>query len=286
MEAMMQYLIYSFMLMIVFPEDLCAKSQFEINKPTIQLASQYHSDIQIQNYLVSEKLDGVRARWNGERLITRSGLTINTPKWFIQEFPSQTLDGELWIGRNKFDQVSGIVRQKTVDNEQWKKITFNVFDLPLSKAPFLTRYNILQELFSTQLSPYIVLIDQKELDSKKVLHDWLNVIEIKRGEGLMLHHKDSLYEHKRSKSLLKLKKIYDAEAFVVAHINGKGKYKGMLGAMLMEMPNGTQFKLGSGLSDAQRVNPPAIGAVITYQYYGLTKNGKPRFASYLRIRNK
>ena len=285
MELMIKYIVCSFLWMI-FTNNIYAQSKFKIEKPAIQLASQYHSDIQIQNYLVSEKLDGVRARWNGERLITRSGLTINTPKWFIHEFPNQTLDGELWIGRNKFDQVSGIVRQKTVDNEQWKKITFNVFDLPLSKAPFLTRYNILQELFSTQLSPYIVLIDQKELDSKTVLNDWLNLIEIKRGEGLMLHHKASLYEYKRSKSLLKLKKVYDAEAFVVAHINGKGKYKGMLGAMLMEMPNGTQFKLGSGLSDAQRVNPPAIGAVITYQYYGLTKNGKPRFASYLRIRNK
>jgi len=130
------------------------------------------------------------------------------------------------------------------------------------------------------------LIEQTTLASKAALNQWLNEVEKKQGEGLMLHHKNSLYEHKRSKHLLKMKKVYDAEATVIGHINGKGKYKDMLGALLMVMPNGLEFKLGSGFSDELRRNPPSIGSEVTYQYYGLTKNGKPRFASYLRLRKK
>jgi len=257
-----------------------------ISKPAIQLATRYNPDIKIKDYLVSEKLDGVRARWNGEILITRSGHIINAPKWFIQDFPQQILDGELWIGRNRFDEVSAIVRRKIADDKKWQLITFNIFDLPLSPSPFLKRYREMNQLLSGNSSPHIKLIKQKELVSKVELNDWLDLIEEKHGEGLMLHHKESLYDHNRSNKLLKLKKVYDAEAIVIAHLNGKGKYKDMLGALLMEMPNGIQFRLGSGLSDFLRQNPPKIGSTVTYQYYGITKNGKPRFASYLRIRDK
>lgn len=255
-----------------------------IDKPAIQLASRYNTDIQIQNYLISEKLDGVRARWNGKNLITRGGHIIMAPTWFTENFPKQTLDGELWIARNRFDEISAIVRHKESNDKNWRLVTFNIFDLPLSRDPFLTRYREMYKLLNGHSSPYIKLVNQKELNSKIALNNWLNVIEEKHGEGLMLHHKESLYEHKRSKKLLKLKKIYDAEAIIIAHLNGKEKYKNMLGALLMETPNGIQFRLGSGLSDALRRNPPNIGSTVTYQYYGLTKNGKPRFASYLRIR--
>jgi len=263
-----------------------AKTSQKVDKPVIELASRYHNDIQVNNYLVSEKLDGVRARWNGEVLVTRGGHVINAPPWFIQGFPNQALDGELWIARNRFDEVSGIIRQQIIDDNKWNLITFNVFDLPLSPEPFMKRYQQLQRIFSSNSSPHIALIEQKTLPSKAALNQWLNEEEKKQGEGLMLHHKNSFYEHKRSKYLLKMKKVYDAEATVIGYISGKGKYKDMLGAMLMAMPNGLEFKLGSGFSDELRRNPPSIGSEVTYQYYGLTKNGKPRFASYLRLRTK
>lgn len=272
----------------LFTHNLYASSSTKsslVDKPAIELATRYNDKINIHNYLVSEKLDGVRARWNGHNLVTRSGHIINAPKWFIQDFPNKALDGELWIGRNRFDEVSAAIRHKIADNETWQLITFNIFDLPLSPSPFLTRYREMSQLLTNHSSPYLRLIEQRELISKMQLNDWLNTVEEKHGEGLMLHHKESLYSHKRSKKLLKLKKVYDAEALVIAHLKGKGKYKNMLGALLMEMPSGIQFKLGSGLSDFLRSNPPKIGTTVTYQYYGITKNGKPRFASYLRIRN-
>lgn len=293
----MKYIIYGYLFAIAFlfssgvyatdsSNFSSVQTPQKTDKPKIQLASRYHREIQVDHFLVSEKLDGVRARWNGEHLVTRGGHVINAPDWFTHDFPKRTLDGELWIGRNRFDEVSAVVRKKNIDGHQWKLITFNVFDLPLSREPFSQRYQILQQLLNSQSSPYISLIIHKTVPSNTVLNQWLNEIEEKRGEGLMLHHKESVYEHKRSKNLLKLKKVYDAEAVVISHINGKGKFKGMLGAMLMEKPNGIRFKLGSGFSDALRRNPPPVGTTVTYQYYGLTKNGKPRFASYLRIRRQ
>ena len=102
----------------------------------------------------------------------------------------------------------------------------------------------------------------------------------------MLHKADAPYITGRSDVLLKLKLQYDAEATVVGHTNGRGKHKGKLGALLVQTPEGIQFKLGTGFSDAQRENPPKIGSLVTYTYCAKTANGKPKFASFLRIRNE
>lgn len=252
--------------------------------PDIQLASRYQANISINEYLVSEKLDGVRARWDGQQLITRGGHIISAPVWFTEDFPKQVLDGELWIARNRFDEVSAIVRKKVADETHWKLVTFQIFDLPESSREFSERYGLLQRIIQGSTSPFLFLIEQKQLLNTHQLHQWLDEVEAKQGEGLMLHHKQAIYQHKRSKKLLKLKKIYDAEARVIAHIEGRGKYQGMLGSMLMETDNGIRFRLGSGLTDELRRNPPSIGSLVTYQYYGLTKKGKPRFASFLRVR--
>ena len=275
---------YLFIIFLLLTASVFAQALPKINKPEIERAMRYHRDVVISDYLVSEKLDGVRARWTGKQLVTRGGLVINAPKWFVRDFPIQALDGELWIARGRFDEVSGIVRRKSIVHQKWQSITFNVFDLPKSPQRFSQRFQILQQLINEDSSPYIKLLPQKKLKTNMQLNDWLDKVVTKNGEGLMLHHKDALYEHKRSKLLLKLKKVYDAEATVIAHISGKGKFKGMLGAMLMENVDGIQFKLGSGFNDELRRNPPPIGSSVTYQYYGLTKKGKPRFASFLRLR--
>lgn len=286
MELIMKYRILSCFLGIFFLAPSIAET-LDIKKterPAIQLASRYDDTVSIKRYLVSEKLDGVRARWDGKRLITRGGHIISAPHWFTQHFPEQVLDGELWIARGRFDEISGIIRRQKNTGESWKFVTFNVFDLPQSTQPFLQRYHVLKELLDNVPSTYITLIEHRELQNITQLTHWLDSVVALQGEGLMLHHKEAYYEHKRSKNLLKFKKVYDAEARVIGHIEGKGKYKGMLGAMLMETTKGIQFKLGSGMSDELRRNPPPIGTLVTYQYFGVTKNGKPRFASYLRIR--
>jgi DNA ligase-1 len=106
------------------------------------------------------------------------------------------------------------------------------------------------------------------------------------GEGLMLHRADAPYESGRSDTLLKLKPWLDAEAIVVGHRPGKGKYAGQLGALRVQLPDGRLFSLGTGFTDAQRRAPPPIGATVTYRYRELTASGLPRFASFVRLREE
>ncbi|MEP7706606.1 DNA ligase [Paraglaciecola sp. 25GB23A] len=250
---------------------------------SLQLASVYRHDIEVKDYWVSEKLDGIRARWDGSKLLTRNGNVIHAPMWFIADFPSETLDGELWIERQRFEQTASIVLRNT-PSDDWQIIRFMLFDLPAHEGNFTERLTQLQLLVEQANSPYLHLIPQGKLANKKLLLAKLDELVAQGAEGLMLHHQEAYYQDGRSASLFKLKKHQDAEAKVIAHLPGKGKYHYMLGALLVELDDGLQFKIGSGFTDLQRQNPPPVGAYITFKYYGLTARGIPRFASFLRIK--
>ncbi len=252
--------------------------------PPIQLASVYRQDINIDEYWVSEKLDGVRAYWDGRQLISRQGNVFYAPPWFIKDFPSIPLDGELWIARNKFAQVSGIVRRHNGNQKQWEQISFMIFDLPASLSDFSTRLKLISRLVEQSSSPYLKMIPQQKIANNTKLQILLEQIIASGGEGLMLHKGSAYYQTKRSQDLMKLKKYEDAEAVVKKHIPGKGRNSGRMGSLLVETESGILFKIGTGFSDTERENPPEIGTIITYKYIGKTKNNVPRFASFMRIR--
>lgn len=254
-------------------------------KPALMLANIYRSNIKLEDYWVSEKFDGVRAYWNGKQLVSRQGNIYHAPDWFIADFPSTPLDGELWLGRQRFDELSGAVRRDLPIEAEWKRIRYLVFDLPLAEGVFDERLATLSAVIGNNASPYLMLVEQQKFRDEEALMQFLDAVIAKGGEGLMLHLGSAPYRSTRSDDLLKLKRYQDAEAKVIKHIEGKGKYTGMLGAILVETDEGLRFKIGSGFSDAERQTPPPIGAVITYKYYGLSGNGTPRFASFLRIRN-
>lgn len=254
--------------------------------PPIQLASKFHDDINIDEYWVSEKLDGVRGYWDGKQLISRQGNPFLVPKWFTHDFPNQPLDGELWISREAFELVSGITRSHKKDESEWKKISFMIFDLPSSPETFSQRLKVMRQLVAKSSSPYLKMIPQQKVPSHKALQNKLDDVIQAGGEGLMLHHVDAYYQVKRSQDLMKLKRYDDAEAVVLEHIAGQGKHHGRMGALLVKTTEGVVFKIGTGFSDLERENPPQIGDTITYQYIGKTKNNVPRFASFLRIRYK
>jgi len=271
----------SFLFFFIFLyKDLCAA------KPAIQLANLYSKNINLNEFLVSEKLDGVRGYFDGEKFISRQGNVINTPDWFVKNFPHEVLDGELWIGRGKFELVSKIIRQEIPDDRLWEDVHFMIFDLPKSSEVFLKRYEIMKQLVAKADSKYLQVIDQFEIKDHEALEKLLKSTVKNGGEGLMLHRKNSLYAAKRNDDLLKLKTFEDAEGIVIAHIAGKGKYQGKLGALLIETNQKIRLKIGSGFTDKQRENPPAIGSQITYKFFGKTKNGTPRFASFWRERNE
>jgi DNA ligase-1 len=253
-------------------------------KPGLLLANIYQSDIQLPNYWVSEKLDGVRAYWDGERLISRQGNVFQAPEWFIAPLPNIALDGELWLGRGKFELVSGIVRRQSPDKTDWLEVKFMIFDLPNHAGTFDKRLKRLEEIVTEIDAPHIQLVEQFKVASHEVLMKTLDDVVKQGAEGLMLHLASSVHKSGRSDDLLKLKKHFDAEAVVISHIPGKGKYEGMLGSMVVETADKKRFKIGSGFSDDERKTPPAIGSTITYKYFGLTRKGIPRFASFMRVR--
>lgn len=253
--------------------------------PSLLLANVYKSGIQLTDYWISEKLDGVRAYWNGKYLLSRQGKIYHAPRFFTVALPDTELDGELWIGRGKFDELSGIVRRQTVLPAAWSNVKYMVFDLPASNDSFNQRLLQLEKIIGEINQPHVQLLRQIRVPSQDALMQRLDQITSSGGEGLMLHRGASLYHGKRSDDLLKLKKHLDAEATVIAHIPGKGKYSGMLGSLEVETDEHIRFKIGSGFSDTDRMNPPPVGSVITFKYYGLRSTGIPRFASFIRIKN-
>lgn len=254
------------------------------NAPDILLAQVYKSGIDVREYLVSEKLDGVRAIWDGQHFQTRQGNTIHAPAWFTKNFPNIPMDGELWIARGQFDAVSGAVRKDMPVDAEWQKITYQLFELPQAQGTFEARVQRMQVVVKKANSPYLKAVQQFRIKDESSLKNKLNQVVKAQGEGLMLHLANAEYVTGRSHVLLKLKPYLDAEAKVLGYVAGRGKYLGKMGALLVENAEGVRFKLGTGFTDKERENPPKIGSTVTYTYKDLTKTGKPKFASFLRVR--
>ncbi|MGR6839847.1 DNA ligase [Aliivibrio wodanis] len=250
----------------------------------LTLASNYQRELDINLYWLSEKLDGIRAYWTGSELLTRKGHKIYTPKWFTDPLPAHAIDGELWAGRGGFQKVARTVLDFKPDEEAWRDIRFMMFDLPGSVGVFPKRYHELSAMEKSFKVPHLKLVVHHPVNSEEQLFNILDDISARNGEGVMLRKLDTIYRSGRSDDLIKVKKHDDDEAIIVGYTDGKGKYKGMVGAFILRMPNGKEFKIGSGLSDAVRANPPEIGTQITYRYNGYTDNGIPKFARYLAVR--
>ena len=254
------------------------------SKPELILAQVYDDTVDVKQYWVSEKLDGVRAYWDGKQLISRGGNLIAAPAWFVADFPPQQLDGELWLGRNKFAEILSIVSKQQPIDAEWQQIRYYIFELPQAEGSFTARISAMQALLQQQNSRYLMLVPQFRIADQAALAAKLIELEQAGAEGLMLHQQDALYKTGRSSDLLKLKTYQDTEAEVIGYRPGKGKYQGMVGALIVKMPDGKTFAIGSGLTDELRQTPPPIGSVVTYRYNGLTKHGLPRFARFLRLR--
>ncbi len=256
------------------------------DSPPLLLAKTYKQGVSLSDYWVSEKLDGVRAFWDGKQLISRQGNVFRAPAWFVKGFPEQALDGELWIARGRFEEIVSTVKKHVPNDNEWRQVKYMVFDLPRHKGTFTERLNHLKALFNENPNANFQLVRQEKVKTHDELKLRLDEIVSAGGEGLMLHKADSRYRSGRHGDMLKVKTYEDAEAKVIAHLPGKGKYKKLLGALLVEAAKGLRFSLGSGFSDAERATPPPVGSIITYKFYGKTRNGLPRFASFLRVRNE
>lgn len=255
-----------------------------VEKPQLMLANICDSTMDPTGWWVSEKLDGVRGYWTGTQMLSRSGNVISVPVWFASNFPDFPLDGELWIERGRFSEMSGLVHQ-TDAGDHWRKVWYCIFDAPSNGLGFEERIDKARQWFDAHPSPRIRVLVQERCQGKAHLETMLAKTENQGGEGLMLRRPGSLYTAGRSPDLLKVKSFLDTEAKVVEHIGGSGKYTGKMGSIRVELPNGIRFAIGTGFTDKDRENPPPIGCTVTFKYKELNPSGVPRFAVFLRVRD-
>lgn len=251
----------------------------------VQLATTWPPGRSPQGFLVSEKFDGVRAVWDGQVLRFRSGRVLSAPAWFASALPSTPLDGELWMGRGQFDRLSGVVRKAVPDDEAWRAVKYLVFDVPGHAAPFAERVRGLQDTLDAARVPWLLPVAQAAVDGAQALQARLHQTVAQGGEGLVLHRANALWRSGRTDALYKLKPEPDEEGLVVGYQPGKGRLQGMTGALLLTTPQGQRLVLGTGLNDALRRKPPAVGSLVTYRYRDRTPSGLPRFASFVRVRD-
>ncbi len=247
-------------------------------KPHLLLLKTYKGQ-DITGWVMSEKLDGIRAYWDGKRLISRGGNEIFAPAWFTEDYPPFEIDGELWSRRGDFDNISSIVRDR-VPSIHWREIKHYIFEVPNAEGGLLERLK--------KVEPYqnnvIKIIPQIKINSEADLKKFHQKLELLGGEGVVVRDPNAPYINKRTSKALKLKSFKDTECVITGYTKGKGKYEGKIGAIICELPNKISFKIGSGLSDRLRSNPPKVGVIITFKYQNLTRNGKPRFPVFMRVR--
>ncbi len=251
--------------------------------PQLLLANAWENDSDLTDWWMSEKLDGVRAWWDGRQFLSRLGNVYHAPDWFVAGLPSVALDGELWLDRKAFQRTVSIVRRQD-KSDHWREIKYVMFDAPGVSGPFEERQKALCELIRQHRPQHAKVLDQVRCTGIEALKAELARVESLGGEGLMLRQPGSPYEAGRSSTLLKVKTFHDAEGRVIEHLPGKGRHAGRLGAVVVELPSGLTFAVGTGFSDAQRQNPPPVGSTITYRYQEMTDRGVPRFPSFVRLR--
>jgi len=253
-------------------------------QPALMLARDWRSDLDPAGFLVSEKLDGVRAFWDGQTLRFLSGRRIAAPEWFTAALPATPLDGELWLARRSFDRLSAIVRRSAPVDAEWRDLRYMIFDLPGAQGTFNERAERIVSLVGDAALPWLQAVEQRRVPDRIALQSQLVQGDSAGAEGLVLHRADALWQPGRSDALFKLKTMPDEDAQVLAHLPGKGRHEGRMGALWLQMSNGQRFALGTGFSDAQRAAPPPLGSFVTYRYRDRTPSGLPRFASFVRVR--
>ena len=272
--------------------DTAKKAKFELLK-----LSEYKGQ-NVGGWVVSEKLDGVRAYWDGRNLLSRNGKIIAAPEGWSAHFPPFALDGELYTARSEFEKIQSTVMDKTPSVTAWSEIKFHVFDVPEASGGLLKRLSELEKFIAKnpQAGQNLKIIKQVKVKDNAEFESFAEAVIAKGGEGAVVREPNVPYERKRSKNALKYKKFKDAECEVTAINAGTGKYAGLMGSVTCkvlsaagsnsdeQIASGVKFKIGSGFSDRDRANPPKIGSIITYKYQNLTAKGLPRFPVFLRVR--
>lgn len=245
----------------------------------------------LSNYYLSEKLDGLRASWDGYSFVSRGGIKFPAPSNFKVNMPSSAeivrlggpLDGELYIDRGCFQKTSGIIRGEGND---WVRsgVRFHIFDMMSQGEVFSRRHQLLREYIPRFHGAPYTIVDQTDLALWGIewpeLLNHIRYLSKEGAEGGMLALKNGIYQSGRNKNILKLKIPDYGWCKVIGYSDGKGKYAGEVGAYNVVgtkgQVKGENFSIGSGLSDWQRTNPMAKGSLMPFRHWGTFNSGKPR----------
>lgn len=242
------------------------------------LAEKWDESIDPTGWYLEWKYDGCRALWTGKKFVSRNGNTFYAPESFTRELGTDPLDGELWLAPDSFSKALSIIKQSEPVESNWAKLTYNVFDTlatSMKKQPYEVRYEYMRKTYTGR--KFVNVVPAEVCKGPAHLRAYHDEAKKQGQEGVMLRRPGSLYQHGRSKDLLKVKDRLEADARVIGFQAGKGRLSGTMGALLCELPNGVDFKIGSGFSDDQRRHHPKKGAIVNFFYQGLTSSGRPRF---------
>ena len=255
----------------------------------------------LTRYFASEKMDGMRALFDGTKLVSRNGNVIAAPDWFLAAIPNGTYDGELFAGRGfaQFQSVLSIAKKSRPIDAEWKTLQYRIFDDPMSTTPFETTYARLRREIPTcdsgspgsgyvDTGSFVCLQPQHRLTNQANLNGMFKTIKGKGGEGVMLRDAGATYAGgTRSKVILKVKNVQDAEAKITGF---ELRPDGSLKSLIVEWNLGGKratFNVGTGLSESDRQGWKKlfrIGDLVTVQYSELTSLGKARFPVYKSVR--
>jgi DNA ligase-1 len=250
-------------------------------KPVL-LAEKWDPSVDPTGYYMSEKLDGVRAYWDGDDFYSRNGNLFESPPALRRSMPRGVhIDGELYAGPGKFNETVSIVRSGVADPSRWQNVRYMAFDLPEHPGLFEDRMAALEQV---AMRSSFTALKQTLCTSPQHLKQFHDNVKARGIEGTMLREAGSSYERRRSRTLLKVKDFLDTEARIVGYVPGAGKHKGRLGAYEAQLSDGTRFSVGTGLSDKERSRPLPVGTIIVVRYQELTPAGVPRFPSYIGVR--
>lgn len=252
-------------------------------EPPVTLLETWDGNEDPAGWWASEKFDGVRAWWDGKELVSRRGNVYAAPSWFKARLPRTKLDGELWMGRGRFAEVSGVSRGG--DDPEWRHVRFMAFDVPEAGGPLEQRLVALHTEVQLAGCPWLVAVEQQVLRSRDHLHELLREVEARDGEGVVIRRPGSPYTGTRTRDWQRVVSVQTAEAVVVGYTKGTGNRAKGIGALVCRLPDGTEFKIGTGLKTAHVHRPPPVGTTVTFGYKRLTEAGVPREPRFLRVRD-
>ncbi len=279
---------------------LKTKARYHDAKETVMLAHSFSPSkhvfssptkrqVDISNWLFYQKLDGVRAIFDGISIRSRTNRAFSVPNEFLdltKQFAGDHLiDGELTHPLG-FQTLVSIVRDQSdkVSMDFWKDVVYTVYDVRDPNKSFRERQDIILGKKGNQNIYPLLPVWHKTKTGKDLFSHAERLVQKHAWEGLIIRNPAGFYTFGRSHDLLKYKLFQNTEVEVTGYYPGEGKHENRIGGVWCTY-NNHSFKCGTGFSDLERENPPPIGSMITIKYVDLTDQGVPKHATYVSIRN-